>query len=136
MPNSTVNKNLRSLTAGERLWLARRRAGKTQKEMARKFRVTERRYNMVETGRDSSIIVGEASLGIIEGNDIRFVIWDCLSESFDDGELCAVARRRDGRGLRLLGKRLKVGSHVTLLAMERSADLRLVGAWKAQGYRF
>src|SRR4051812_25526731 len=108
---STTTKNLRRRTPGEGLWLWRRSLELTQAQAASVHKVSERRYNYWETDR--------------ERPDPCRVFY-----SPTGGDLCALARRRDGRPLRDLAAALGAGSHVTLLAWEREGDPRLMAAWR------
>jgi transcriptional regulator with XRE-family HTH domain len=113
---STVSKNLKKMTEGETLWLWRRSLELTQAEAGAVLKVSEKRYNMWETDREEPQ---------------RTVVCNPTK-----GDLCALARRRDGRPLRRLAETLGAGSHVSLLAWERTSDPRLVAAWRRLGYRF
>lgn len=109
--------DLNDLSRGEAYWLWRRRRGKTQAQMGEFLGMCEKTYWLVEND-------------LLERGAVTYYPTPKLPE------LCALARRRDGRTLRELGPALGLGSHVTLLGLERAADPRLVKAWKGLGYRF
>jgi transcriptional regulator with XRE-family HTH domain len=113
-----MSKNLRKLTDGERFWIARTTNDLTQAEIAQRMKISERHYLQLEKDRRNSYQP------------------PTLPERPTPGQLCALARRRDGRPLRTLAKLLGAGSHVTLLTWERTSDPRLVKAWRRLGYRF
>lgn len=114
------NRDLSNLTIGERYWIARRVAGTTQAEMARRLRISEKQYNKLE--RDLTDLPN------------GFQVPKMPKEPA--GHLCALARRRDGRGLRKLAEILGAGTHVTLLAWEAEGDIRLQMAWEKLGFSF
>lgn len=128
MPNNDLNKRraraanrcLTDLTPGEQLWLARLQRGCTQTEMSKVLGVGRKLYGRLELDRES--LPTEARKP--------------AHRRPSAGQLCALARRRDGRGLRRLAALLVAGSHVTLLTMERRSDPRLVAAWVRKGYQF
>lgn len=109
--------NLNKLSHGEAYWLWRRRHGKTQAQMGEFLGVCEKLYWQIENDQ------------VRRGVVARY-------PTPKPPELCALARRRDGRTLRELAAAMGLGSHVTFLACEREADPRLVKAWKGLGYRF
>ena len=112
------NYDLKCLSAGERFWIARRNLNITQQAMAKRFRMGIKIYNRVERDLEDAIcVVPQQPREVLQVH------------------LCALARRRDGRDLREIAELVGV-SHVTLLAMERRNDPKLVMAWRAIGYRF
>lgn len=113
------NLNLTKQSVGERFWVDRTRLGHTQAKVAKRLGISERKYNHVE--RDLAEYEYE---------------YAPPPASTDPVHLLPLARRRDGRDLHTLAAELGAGSHVTLLAWERSADPRLIRAWKRLKYRF
>lgn len=114
-----TNYDLTRWTTGEALWIQRRLLGETQEIAAMRCGMCEKQYWKAENDLLPLIKIG--------GRRAR---------RYGDGDLCALARRRDGRSLRELATVLEAGSKVTLLAWEAASDERLVRAWAAQGYRF
>lgn len=115
---NAINKDLRYLTEGERLWMHRRQRAWTQAEAAKKFKVPFKSYCAAELDKSNSIHAPSDSKAYK-----------------DRGLQCALARRRMGRGLRKCAELLGV-SHVTLLSREASRDRELVKMWERQGFRF
>lgn len=110
-------KDLRKPTDGERLWLSRRRKGLAQDVAARAVGLGERTYAAAEADRKP--FPGRLpALG-------RLTLPEKL----------ALARRRDGSGLAVVARMLRV-TRVTLLAMERRGDLSLRHFWERCGFRF
>ena len=89
------------LTAGERLWLFRRRMGKTLQRQAEAYGVSQWRYTEWEHDRPT-------------GEPQPWVRVDPLNV----GEQCALARRRSGWPLRRVARESGL-SHVTVLKWER-----------------
>lgn len=110
-----VNRSLGRRTAGEDHWLFRRQTKLTQARVAKIFKISERKYNLWETDRE-------------EPSFYRF-------PNPSLGELCALARRRQGWKLRRAAKEFGV-THVTLLRWEDDSDPYLVAGWRSLGYRF
>lgn len=110
------DKDLRTVTNGERLWIERRKLGRTQAERAERYGVCERIYSEVERDLRDDIKARRPT--------------DCLI-----GVVCALARRRHGQPLLEVAARFGC-SHVELLRRERDSDPRLVEAWRALGYVF
>ncbi len=118
MVDRAKNLNLRKRSFGEHMWLWRRQKGITQAEAGALHFISEKRYCAAENDR---------------GGEEKFVPWPDVTVS--EGDLCALARRREGIGLWEAG-RLAGVSHVTLLAWERGSDPRLKKMWEGRGYRF
>jgi len=122
MPNGHVNgsvKNLRKRTDGERLWLYRRVNDLTQEEASALFAIPKTTYYRVEIG------AAKWPLDFKVPGVNHYTL----------GDLCALARRRHGKGLH--GTADLMGcTHVTLLARENKSDPDLVKAWRRLGYRF
>lgn len=114
----TINHDLRKRSNGEKLWFWRRQKGLTQAEAGVIHSISEKRYCAIENDREE---------------DERLVPWPDVPTS--EGDLCALARRRERIGLWEAG-RLAGISHVTLLAWERASDPRLRKMWEGRGYRF
>lgn len=96
---------LKDLTNGERLWIARRRSGKTIEEMAKEYGVPVWRYKEWEKDRSGEIQpVPHAWLGG-EGKGLK------------PNESCALARRRKNWSITQLGAKLGL-SHVTVIKYE------------------
>lgn len=110
-----VNRSLGRRTAGEDHWLFRRKTKMTQARIASIFNISERRYNLWETDRETPIIYRYPDPSM--------------------GDLCALARRRQGWKLRRAAKKFGV-THVTLLRWEEASDPYLVAGWRSLGYRF
>lgn len=110
-----VNKDLRTRTQGEELWLARRALGRTQAAQARALGVSRGRLSLLEL---------DAAQG---GPRVRFEPSLPL--------LLALARRRSRLGLRGVARAAGV-SHRTLLKWEARADPKLVEFWVGRGFTF
>jgi len=110
------DKHLGKRTNGEAAWLHRMRHNKTQAEMAAELGMSERNYRRFESGEID-------------------VPHDPICYRPTLGELCALARRRHGLGLRATARAVGC-AHVTLLAKEDRSDADLVAYWRGHGYRF
>lgn len=111
-------KDLGQRTAAEELWLARKAAGRTQAEEARRRGLGRNTYVGAEAGLNPGPKAAR-----------RRVRPPTLAE------LLRLARRRSGKGLAALAGRLGV-SRVTWLLWERAADARIRGFWEKGGFRF
>lgn len=111
---------IKSLTEGEQLFIVRRRADLTQKEMAVKVGVSLRRYQNIELSKD------HLQGGI--GELYRF------GGELTDLEKSILIRRRKGMKQPKLADMMQV-SLGYIKAMERGKEnpKRLIDFWKAQG---
>lgn len=109
--------DLGNRTIAERAWLLRARRGTSQEEMAEKLGVALKTYQRVEQGHAPWSFEYQPRIKPTAG------------------ELCALARRRHGLGLRRTAGLLGC-THVTLLARERRSDPALMDAWRGMGYVF
>lgn len=118
-----MSKNLKNWTPGEKLWMRRRmmsaRQDKpyTQREAAGLYGVGFKKYKAAEL---DACTIDEGMLREI---------------THGLGDLCALARRRHGLGLRETAS-LFGCTHVTLLAQEGRHDPELAKGWRRLGYRF
>ncbi len=110
------NKDLTVRTAGENLWLGRRSKSLTQAGAAKLFKVSARHYGKAELDK------------------VTLPPWDSPGRP-TPGDLCALARRRYGRGLAGTAKLLRC-SKVTLLKREGRDDPELVRFWEKRGFTF
>jgi DNA-binding XRE family transcriptional regulator len=110
------NKKLRKWSPGERLWLWRRQLGITQETAAAMLGLTTKKY-------------WEMELDLT-----RYVTKLPSLYKMAPGDLCALARRRHGLGLRDTAKLFGI-SHTELLRRERHSDPRLIREWERHGYR-
>lgn len=108
-----MNKDLTSWSPAERLWLWQRAHGLTNAEAAASRKVSERQYWKQ---------VNE----LVEAEGVPKV-------KATDAQLCALARRRYGRGLAGTAK-LAGCSHVTLLKREKKGEM--VVFWSRRGFTF
>jgi len=111
---------IRSLTEGEQLFIVRRRADLTQKEMSVKVGVSLRRYQNIELSKD------HLQGGI--GELYRF------GGELTDLERAILIRRRKGMKQPKLAEMMRV-SLGYIKAMERGKEnpKRLIDFWKDQG---
>lgn len=107
---------LDDLTPGELVWLTRKRAGLTQREMARATTRSEHTIRAYERDEIRPRNAGAIDLG---------------GKALTKAECCRVARRRAGLSLRALAATLRT-SHVTLLKRERAGGL--VSYWDKRGW--
>lgn len=119
-----MNKDLRQLTGGERLWLWRRRLGLNQRDMGARLGVGEEIYLLAEKDRP-----GFAASALRRSAPIPPLGPTTLPEAL------RLARRRSGKGSREAANSLGF-SHVTLLAAERSGDEWLTSRLQKLGWRF
>lgn len=110
--------DLSQLSHGEHMLLERLRLGEKQIETAARLGMGQRAYAAAE--RDRAPVPKGYALGRIRPT---------LAEQ------CRLARRRYGRGLRAVAKRLGY-SHVTLLGREACGDADLVKSWGKLGFTF
>lgn len=122
MPDKVTDKmDLRRRTNGEELWLYRRAQARanggqvTQADAARVMGVCEKQYWKAE--RD-----------LVE-------LKAPVRTTPTLGDLCALARRRHGKGLAATARKFRV-SAPTLLGQEKAGHPALVRAWEAIGYVF
>lgn len=116
-----VDFDLGRLTAGERLWLARKAAGLTQVKAAKRAGVGENAYAGAEKDLNAAV------RGPVPG--IPAVRRPTMAQ------MLALARRRSGLGLRGLAKAGSV-TKVTVLAWERAGRPELVRFWEKRGFTF
>ena len=91
-----------SLSKGERLWLARKRSGENQIDVARRMKVREQVYRAWEQGKDDERCPHVA-----------------IHVGLERNEQIALARRRKGYTIRAMAKRYGV-SHVTVISWEKN----------------
>lgn len=108
-----VNKDLATLTQAERLWLLQLAQGLTNADMAQRIGCSERHYWKLVNGL--ATMVGTTNVVPTTAH------------------LCALARRRYGRGLAGTARLAKC-SPPTLLKRERAGDIRLVDFWIKKGF--
>lgn len=110
---------LRDLTAGERLYIARRRAGLTMLEAATEHGVTDWRYREWEKDRTSEVAAPFAY----------------LETPLTPNEAAILARRRKNWSIRQLGLMMGL-SHVTVIKWEASQNLvnPVVQFWVNRGW--
>lgn len=114
-----MNKDLRVLSTGERLWLWRRHRGLTILEAAARFEVGKNRLGDLEReARDDWAFSGVG----FEADQVTA------------SDLLRLARRRSGIDLPAISNRLGV-SRMTVLAWESTCDSRLVAFWRRRGFR-
>lgn len=114
-----MNKDLTTLTAGERLWLWRRQEGLTGHEAAAFLGVGRGLYWEAEAGRRP------LPTGVRTPSPGRPSVEDLL----------ALARRRAGWGLLGTARKAKI-THPTLLAWERTGAQNLLIWWENRGFTF
>src|SRR5882724_13101709 len=110
-----IDRDLRILTLGEAHWLARRRLGLTQAQMAARQGISRHTYQKLER------LGGQISLP--------------SSHPQPSGVQCIMARRRLGWTLEKAARQIGI-SHVTLLKWENESDARLVSWWKKRSWIF
>jgi DNA-binding XRE family transcriptional regulator len=115
------SKYLGRRTPGEKLWLARRAAGKTSYEAAALAGVGRNAYREAE--RDENPAPAPLKTGLKPVSRPSLAL------------LLALARRRSGLGLDRTAKVLSI-SRMTVLAAERRGDPALVRFWEKRGFRF
>lgn len=133
-----MKNDLGDLTAGEKLWLWRRRQraasgsiqGRgggiaSQRETAERLGLAPGSYLKLEGD-------GRARLSLGEALDVAAVVGD-LEPTV--AELCALARRRSRVTLARLQAELGLGRDGVLRA-ERAADAAVVELWRRRGYAF
>lgn len=140
-----VDRDLSKLTQAELLWLWRRRQLSKHSKRKPTRQSTVRRMGRMMTREEAS-----EALGVSENAYARLEVGDALLSSDEKsrvrgalaamagvvvGELCAVARRRSGGGLRAAEEALGV-SRPKMQEMERCGDPRLVRYWESKGFGF
>lgn len=135
---SSVDYDLRSLTAPERLvlWRYRQRAtngrlfgrsgsSMSQNEAAAALNIPPKVYGRLEQGLATALTA----------NDITAMLAALGPLDPMMGELCFIARRRSGLTLPLLAEQLSI-SRPWVLSLEREADDRIIKYWEGAGYVF
>lgn len=119
--SNKISKDLTRRTSGEELWIARKAAGLTQVEAARRAGVGETAYLAAEKDRNPPRIASVPGISRVRAPSL--------------GALLALARRRSGLGLGGVAAGLRV-TKVTVLTWERAGDYRLRNFWTRRGYGF
>jgi hypothetical protein len=109
-----VNKDLTALAPHEELWLWQLAQGFTNAEAAKAIKVSERHYWKLVNGLLNP---------------------DSYEVDPTPGQLCALARRRYGRGLAGTARLAKC-SPPTLLKRERTGDPKIIAFWEKKGFTF
>ena len=121
MPDDKFLKDLGRRTPGEELWLARKAAGLTAYQAARRAGVGRGRYRDAERDRKPGVAPAQAGLKAVPRPDLA--------------ALLALARRRSGLGLAGVAARVKA-TRPTVHAWERAGEPFLKLFWELRGFRF
>jgi DNA-binding XRE family transcriptional regulator len=113
------DRDLTKLSPGENLWMARQLAGLTQAAYAARLGVSRNTLAAAERDGPKGRLRGAATVKTRPATP-----W-----------LCALARRREGLGLRGTAEAMGL-SHTRLLQLDHLGGAWLVGWWEGRGYIF